>query len=113
MHSWQQFAEHIRQQNRQIEYLILKEPPQLDTDTNQVTVSLHNPIQEDRFQELKAQAQQYLHQQLRNNSIRINGVMDASSSKRLLYTNQEKFDYLVEKHPQLMALRQRLGLEPD
>lgn len=33
--------------------------------------------------------------------------------KKVIYTNREKFDHLVEKNPKLKDLKERLGLDTD
>jgi DNA polymerase-3 subunit gamma/tau len=39
--------------------------------------------------------------------------MKEAGSKKVMYTNKEKFDYLAEKNPALKDLKERLGLDMD
>ena len=41
------------------------------------------------------------------------GVLELTSSKKVIYTNKEKFDHLAEKNPTLNDLKERLGLDTD
>jgi len=36
-----------------------------------------------------------------------------TDTKKVIYTNREKFEHLAEKNPNLLELKERLGLDPD
>jgi DNA polymerase-3 subunit gamma/tau len=55
----------------------------------------------------------YLREKLQNNSIQVVGELASSDDKKIIYTNREKFDYLVEKNPMLKELKDRLNLDTD
>jgi len=39
--------------------------------------------------------------------------MQEFETKKIAYTNKEKFDHLAEKNPALRELKERLGLDAD
>jgi DNA polymerase-3 subunit gamma/tau len=39
--------------------------------------------------------------------------MGPQEARKTLYTSQEKFKYLAEKHPSLLDLKNKLGLDLD
>ena len=40
-------------------------------------------------------------------------MQDQQQSKKIAYTNKEKFEHLAEKNPLLKELKEKLGLDPD
>jgi hypothetical protein len=41
------------------------------------------------------------------------GELKTHDEKKVLYTNRDKFDYLVEINPALKELKERLGLDTE
>jgi hypothetical protein len=51
---------------------------------------------------------------LSNNTIQLLGeIKTADDGKRMIYTNREKFEHLMEKNPKLKDLKERFGLDTD
>ena len=40
-------------------------------------------------------------------------MREIDSSRPMIYTNQEKFSYLIENNPMLKELKDRFGLDAD
>ncbi len=78
-----------------------------------ITVGLLSPVHETMLNNIKGEITSFLREQLRNNTIQITGELQTSEEKKIIYTNREKFDYLVEKNPMLRELKDRLGLDTD
>jgi DNA polymerase-3 subunit gamma/tau len=74
---------------------------------------LANLVEEPLLQGIRTQLTAYLRDKLNNSNINVFGVMQAIETKRVAYTNKEKFDYLAEKNPILLELKERLGLDTD
>jgi hypothetical protein len=107
---WLDFAEQRRK--FQVEYQLLLQPYTLNE--SQVTVMLYNHVQESSLNSIRAELGAYLREQLRNGSIQVmSEFVKEGESKKIIYTNREKFDYLVEKNPVLRELKDRLGLDVD
>ncbi|MDZ7934842.1 MAG: DNA polymerase III subunit gamma/tau [Emticicia sp.] len=74
-------------------------------------LQLDNQIQMDTLVQLKQELATFLRQRLRNTSIQIASEVVESTTERRPYTAQEKFEYLANKNPALLELRDKLGLE--
>jgi len=106
---WLQFAE--KRKMYRAEYQLLTQ--QIEIRESTVVLHLHNPVQETLLNDLKSDLMQYVRENLNNFSIQITGELKNNDSKKVIYTNREKFDHLAEKNPNLKLLKDRLGLDPD
>jgi hypothetical protein len=106
---WNDFAE--QRKLFQAEYQLLQQP--FDRKENEITIHLHNPVQETILNTLKGDMITFLRQNLQNKSIMISGELREEETRKIIYTNREKFAYLLEKNPVLKELKERLGLDTD
>ncbi len=86
---------------------------QMDVNGSVVTVALANTVEEPLLQSMMTDLVSYLRNKLSNPTIKIESVMKEEDTKKIAYTNKEKFDLLAEKNPMLKELKERLGLDPD
>ena len=107
--AWEAFAE--QRKKFQAEYQMLSQPYQLQENT--IVVELLSPVHETMLNNIKGEVTAFLREQLRNNTIQVTGQLLTGEAKKIIYTNREKFDYLVEKNPMLRELKDRLGLDTD
>jgi DNA polymerase III subunit gamma/tau len=72
-------------------------------------------VQFDRISELKIDVLGFLKKECNNNSIQIEAevVIDNSPNKSKLYTDRDKFEFLAEKHPFLLDMKKRFGLDTN
>lgn len=106
---WNAFVE--QRKKFQAEYQMLSQPYKLDSSV--ITVELLSPVYETMLNNIKSELTAFLREQLRNNTIQVTGQIQSNEEKKIIYTNREKFDYLVEKNPMLRELKDRLGLDTD
>lgn len=107
--AWNEFAE--QRKMYLAEYQLLTQP--FDRKDNEIVIHLHNPIQESLLDTFRSDLIAFLRKTLQNRLITVVGVMQEVDSKKVPYTNREKFDFLVQKYPGLKELRDRLGLDTD
>ncbi len=107
--AWAEYAEERKSQVA--EYHLLNR--NFDFNNNQITIHLTNPIEEPLLLSVKANLVEFLRKRLNNQSIQVNGLMEIRESKKVAYTNKEKFDHLAEKNPILNQLKERFGLDAD
>lgn len=107
--AWREFAE--QRKNQIAEYQLLQRDYVLSDAV--ITLQLSNAIEEPLLQNIRGQLTAFLRHKLGNNSIAVMGVLELTSSKKVIYTNKEKFDHLAEKNPTLNDLKERLGLDTD
>jgi len=94
------------------EYQLLKR--EFEWKDNKIIVTLNNPIEEPFLQGMRTSLIAYLRDKMSNSSLIVIGVMrEIDSSRPMIYTNQEKFSYLLEKNPMLKELKDRFGLDAD
>lgn len=106
---WSEFAESRKSQ--MAEYHLLKQ--EFSFEKNIVSLMLTNPIEEPLLASIKPDLMTYLREKLNNNSLQVQGIMQEVQTRRIVYTNKEKFEHLAEKNPLIKELRDRLGLDPD
>ncbi|WP_394994296.1 DNA polymerase III subunit gamma/tau [Emticicia sp.] len=89
--------------------VMLKRDFELEGTT--LKLQLDNQIQLDTLTQIKQDLAVHLRQKLRNSAIQIFAEIVESTTERRPYTAQEKFEYLANKNPALLELREKLGLE--
>ncbi|MTI30098.1 DNA polymerase III subunit gamma/tau [Xanthovirga aplysinae] len=109
---WSQFAEQLRKEDRLAEFTILKHPYSLG-ENHLIRLELANAVQEPLIEKLKPELLGFLRRELKNSLIQLETKLVAGDNKKMIYTPQEKLNYLSEKYPQVVELRNRLGLNPD
>lgn len=107
--AWNEFAE--QRKKLQTEYMLLTQP--YDFQNNTIIVHLHNPVQEMILNNLRADLITYVREKLRNTTIQLTGEHRQPDERKVIYTNREKFDYLLNKNPLLRELKDRLNLDTD
>lgn len=94
------------------EYHLLNQP--FTFKNNLINLALTNAIEEPILVSIKPELLTYLREMLSNSSLKIEGVLaEQDNSKRIAYTNKEKFEHLMEKNPLLKDLKEKFGLDPD
>ncbi len=106
---WNDFAE--QRKNQVAEYHLLKQPYAFQN--NLITLTLTNPVEEPLLQSIKVDLLTYLRDNLDNSLIQLESVIARHETKRMAYTNKEKFEAMVEKNPLLKTLQDKFGLDPD
>ncbi|RZK28809.1 MAG: hypothetical protein EOO61_21540, partial [Hymenobacter sp.] len=78
-----------------------------------ISINLDNHIQADLFISMLPELLAHLRQTLQNWQIQIEHAVVIAEIKKMIYSPQDKFNYLAEKNPALHKLRQALGMEVD
>ncbi|WP_299756482.1 DNA polymerase III subunit gamma/tau [uncultured Pontibacter sp.] len=81
---------------------------------NEIILHLENHVMLDQFTALRPDILRELKLELGNRSIKLRAeVVEAQDEGRKLYTSADKFNYLAEKYPVIIDLKQRFGLDAD
>lgn len=95
-----------------MEYTLLNRQYHIGED-NEIILHLENHVMMDQFTSLRPEILRELKSQTGNRSIKLRAeVMEVQEGNKL-YTSQDKFNYLAEKYPVLVDLKQRFGLDTD
>ena len=109
--AWNAFIDMRKEKGSEQEVALLKHKFECTNDV--VKIQIHNSILEITYDKIKVELQSHLRKRLKNDSIRVELEKLESESKKMLYTNKEKFDHLAAKHPAIKLLQEKLSLDPD
>lgn len=106
---WRSYTKKVKEEDKINLYTLLNNEPELKgTD---IIVSVENLALESTLQDEKIELLNFLRSGLQNFDLQIISKKAAVSQKKRIYTNKDKYAYLVEKNPKLEDLRQRFNLD--
>ncbi|MCF0039418.1 DNA polymerase III subunit gamma/tau [Dyadobacter fanqingshengii] len=109
---WYEFAEKRRMAgNSTTEEISLNKEFKLEGTT--IEIALDNTHQLEAMANVRYELLTYLKSRLDAPRLEINPRVDPQKVNRLPYTPAEKFNYMAEKNPYLLELKQALGLDVD
>jgi DNA polymerase-3 subunit gamma/tau len=109
---WYEFAEKRREGgNSTTEELTLRSEFKLEGST--IEIALANTHQLEAIQNVRYELLGFLKSRLNAPKLDINGRVAPQEVNRLPYTPAEKFNFMAEKNPYLLELKQALGLDVD
>ncbi len=111
---WNELASKFKGENQINKFVMMDRPIELLGTIAHIKVE--NEVQVQHFNEqLRMEVLGILRERLRNYSIDIvlDVIVENQGEKKLLYTQSDKYDYLVQKHPLLGELKQKLGLDHE
>ncbi|MCS6832022.1 MAG: hypothetical protein NZ521_00455 [Flammeovirgaceae bacterium] len=102
-----------KEEGSPFELVILENSPLEVLENHTIKVVLSNAVQEGHFIGLKTKLLPFLKEHLQNELIQLIHEIrqNPDSERKKLYTNQEKYDFLVERYPLLRELKDKLGFE--
>lgn len=109
---WKTFAEKKKAEGKDAEYAVLKQEIDLKDDYK-ITLKLTNSVKINILDRFRSDLITYLKKELDNGSLELLAELVVEDTKRVPYTNKEKFEHLAQKKPILNELKNRLGLDPD
>lgn len=83
------------------------------SEQNEITLHLENHVMLDQFTTLRPSLLAELKKELGNRSVKLKAEVMEVQDENKMYTSQDKFNYLADKYPMLVEMRQRLGLDMD
>ena len=107
--AWLKFTQTIPTEALLIKTMQLCLPHLLDSQTFEVAVE--NPDQIERLNQKAPDLLLFLKQQLKNSHIRMQIRQSAREERKRVFSQLEKFEYMVKKNPKLADLTKTFGLE--
>lgn len=108
---WNEYIEVVKSQGQQRIYSTLANKAFKLKENFTVELHLENEIQESYYHEGKSEILKYIRQKLNNYSLQFEIKIIKNAKKLEPYSAQEKFQYMAEKNPNLLILKQRLDLD--
>lgn len=93
-----------------IELIALKRPWKLQGNY-EVELYLNSQVEKPRFEKVEQRFVLYIRRQLNNGLFKINPVIKEAEQKDQLYTDRDKYEFMVKKNPHLKDLKDELGLD--
>ncbi len=112
--AWNEYAEKIKEDKPSI-YISMTNRTPILKENFKIEVHLENESQMDDFNKsVKPSILNHLVSELKNTSIQIESVLKQEESNgKKLYTSEDKFNYLSNKNPDLIKLKQEFNLDLD
>jgi DNA polymerase-3 subunit gamma/tau len=110
--AWNEIKEEKRQ-DKMSEYILLNRAMTVN-EQHMIQLTVDNPIQIDQFNDFRAELLTELRRRTGYPRLNVQVVLaEKAPTGRMLYTSADKFEYLSEKFPVLLSMKQRLGLDTD
>ncbi len=107
---WIDFAETLQAEQPRLYNTLITQLPELTAD-KKVLLKLNNPLQEKAIRSIQTELNTYIKRRTGDNDILIQTEVPDQPVARKLYTQQEKFNHLQQKNPDLDLFRQSLDLD--
>lgn len=109
---WRAFAKLRHQQtDSTTEQLVLNR--QLTLNGTTIHLTLDNTLQVGYLADIRVELLQYLREHLQNSRIQLEHTVTLQEVKKMIYSSQDKYNFMANKNPALHELRQVLNLEVD
>ena len=110
--AWMAFTKLRHQQNDSAtEQLVLNRA--LTLNGTNIHITLDNTLQVGYLTELKPELLGYLRDKLQNSRIQLDHTVTQQEVKKMIYSSQDKYNFMADKNPALHELRKVLNLEVD
>jgi DNA polymerase-3 subunit gamma/tau len=109
--AWQDFTDSLKGEGPRIISMFKSVIPELEED-NTIKIHLTNAAQKDIFiQNYKQRLSGFLRSRFRVTELEIETSVDLSENNEILYTDEQKYNYLQSKYPELKEFRKAFNLD--
>jgi len=108
---WTQYANKAKDDGKINIYTLLSSSAPILDSPEEITVHVEHKLQEGLLQEEMIDFLNFLRPNLKNFNLTIKAKQVARTVVNRLYTNTEKYQYLIEKNPKLEEMRKRFNLD--
>lgn len=109
--AWSDFTEHLKGEGPRIISMFKSVKTEVEND-QVIKIHLNNAAQKDLFvQNYKQRLSGFLSKRFRTKGIEIETIVDLSESNEILYTDEQKYNYLVNKYPDLKDFKKSFNLD--
>jgi DNA polymerase III subunit gamma/tau len=109
--AWSLFAEKINEESPRISNSLSASTPEIAADKS-INLKLDNSALKETFDHnFKNKLEHYLRQTLKNSTISINTIVEITERNDILYTDEQKLNYIASKNPAIRELKKTLNLD--
>lgn len=111
---WHALAQSYKKANLINKFVMMDRP--IDLQGNMIHIQVENEVQVQQFNEsIRLEILQALRTSMENFNldIELDVMPQESSDKKMLYTQSDKYDFLVAKYPILAEMKQKFGLDHE
>jgi DNA polymerase-3 subunit gamma/tau len=109
--AWREFTDHLKGDGTRIISMFKSVRTEIENDQN-IRIHLSNAAQKDLFvQNYKQKLISFLNRRFGSKEIDIETVVDLSETNEILYSDEQKFNYLVSKYPGLKDFKKTFNLD--
>jgi DNA polymerase-3 subunit gamma/tau len=111
--SWHEYAAKLKAEGKQNVLSVFNGSAPVMLRPYEYEVVVGNKVQENLFKNERPNLMNHLRSSLKNFGIEVNVRVDEQAVVKRPYTNQEKFQHMAAKNPQLAELKKRFNLDAD
>ncbi len=109
--AWDEFADHIKSDGTRVVSMFKSIKTEVDSDMI-IRIHLSNAAQKDLFIEnYKQKIIRFMNTRFGTNDFDIETVVDISEKNDILYSDEQKYNYLTSKYPELKDLKKAFNLD--
>jgi DNA polymerase-3 subunit gamma/tau len=109
--AWQEFSEEVMSDSPRVSSMFKSIIPEVQND-DIILLHLSNAAQKDMFvQNYKQKLINFLEARFRNKRIDLETVVDLSETNEILYSDEQKYNYLVTKYPVIKEMKKAFNLD--
>jgi DNA polymerase-3 subunit gamma/tau len=109
---WMEFADQLKDDQPRLHSTLTIQMPELSAD-KKIILKLNNPLQEKAIRSIQTELLQFLRNRSGHADLDMQTDVSEEQSEKKLYTQEEKYQHLQKKNPDLDLFRQSLGLDFD
>ncbi|SFH20332.1 DNA polymerase III subunit gamma/tau [Pedobacter insulae] len=106
---WKAYTQKAKDQDKIHLFTLMNNDPLING--TEITVLVENLALESTLQDEKIELLNFLRSALRNFDLQIVSRRAENTQKKRIYTNKDKYTYMVDKNPQLEEMRRRFNLD--
>jgi len=109
--AWTEFTEHLKGEGPRVISMFKSVKTEVEND-QLIRIHLSNAAQKDLFiQNYKQKLVSFLYKRFKSHNIDIETIVDLSDTNEILYTDEQKFNYMVSKYPGLKDFKKSFNLD--
>jgi DNA polymerase-3 subunit gamma/tau len=107
---WEMYTDSIRTDKPRIFNILNSSLPKLK-GFNTINLELRNTLQKESVEKIQSELIAFISARLKNINLNLEINIIEESEQKHLYTDTDKFKYLIEKNPNLSTFKQKFGLD--